>query len=290
MKPDYNHLGAIGAQAASLAMGAIRTSAYLSIHQMAAHCEEDTPARTAFARAVIEEDRRLRMAEVGEGMPSAEDLKEYFYEFQGGHDLSWQAVRNLMLAAFEERLAEVKKESDRSRQNGLYLAIVEKLKPVYGDNSRDLEWDLLPSTIGHLSQQLNNEKQSYKLASSQLSEEIERRANVEFKLAAAEKRLEEAMVVLTPFAIFGRRVSDRDDILTPVVKQGHQSLTIAAFQAATRVRFPAPTAEQLSKSEFLKLAKSKNWNVEKLDGEFITPNTRMAFEAWQARASKEAKA
>ncbi len=47
-------LGTIGAEAAMLAMSAIRTSAYLSIHQTAAHCSEDLPARTAFARAVSE--------------------------------------------------------------------------------------------------------------------------------------------------------------------------------------------------------------------------------------------
>jgi len=44
----------------------------------------------------------------------------------------------------------VEKECNRSMQNGLYQAIVNKLKPILGENSRELEWDILPFTLGKL--------------------------------------------------------------------------------------------------------------------------------------------
>lgn len=115
MKPDYKHLGAKGAEAASLAMGAIRTSAYLSIHQMAAHCEEDTPARTAFARAVIEEYERLRLAEVGEVMPSVEECDDVWRGSKPG-TAGIVAVRNLILSAFAKQLEEKDAEIGRLLQ------------------------------------------------------------------------------------------------------------------------------------------------------------------------------
>jgi hypothetical protein len=49
-------------------------------------------------------------------MPSADELIKYFHKFPGDLDLSWQAVRNLMLAAFEKQLAKRAEEIKFSRQ------------------------------------------------------------------------------------------------------------------------------------------------------------------------------
>ena len=65
-------------------------------------------------------------------------------------ETSWDEdgpCRTAFAAAVRE---EVEKECNRSMQNGLYQAIVNKLKPILGENSRELEWDILPFTLGKL--------------------------------------------------------------------------------------------------------------------------------------------
>lgn len=39
--------------------------------------------------------------------------------------------------------------------NALYIAIVNELKPYFPKDSRDLEWDVLPSTIKYILQNSN---------------------------------------------------------------------------------------------------------------------------------------
>ena len=227
-KPDYKHLGEIGAKAVLNSIGS-------------------RDYNETFARAVIEEDRRLRMEEVGEGMASVEDCGNEYASAASIYPAlkGIRAVRNLLLTVFEKQLE------------------VEKAH-----------------TQHHINLQLEAESAHCQL---------------EAKLAAAKKRLGE--LEWKPVSVKPTREdADVNGWVVVLRKNGSTAhhkwdwaFPFDVIQWCPTALPPAPTAEDIELAEFEKLAKSKNWNVEKLDGEFITPNTRMAFEAWQARAAKEDK-
>lgn len=101
----------------------------------------------------------------------------------------------------------------------------------------------------------------------------------EAKLAETEKRLADATEVLTPFALYGKLFADRDDIFGYVVNHEHQSLTVGAFQVATRLIFPEPSKEEKERAEF-----EAWWEANALIG----GSKASAWQGWQAaRASKE---
>ena len=99
--PDYKHLAKIGAEAAKC-------------------CIHWSEINETFARAVIEEYERLRMEQVGEGMPSVEECIRVWHR-SGGINQGPEAVCNLMLAAFEKKLEEFAALEERHRETTTLL-------------------------------------------------------------------------------------------------------------------------------------------------------------------------
>ena len=111
MKPDYKHLGEVGSEAATKAMHLC----CMTVDQKHSCWKNDEPAREAFARAVIEEDRRLRGAEVGEGMPSFKDCHMAWIATPPCSN-AIASVRDLMLAAFAQQLESLKRALEGERE------------------------------------------------------------------------------------------------------------------------------------------------------------------------------
>ena len=64
-----------------------------------------------------------------------------------------ERARAQLLADFEARVTD---EANRSPSFRLYEAILARLRPLFPENSRDLEWDVLPSTLAGLAKELAN--------------------------------------------------------------------------------------------------------------------------------------
>ena len=58
------------------------------------------------------------------------------------------------------------------------------------------------------------------------------------------EKIVELRTALTPFALFASSMMDRDDSLARVVKHGHQSVCVGAFQEARRVLMAAIGASE----------------------------------------------
>lgn len=117
--PDYKHLGEVGAKAAAKLIQKAVDAFAMVVNDRSAFWDADQDSRTAFARAVIEEHDRLRLAEVGEGIPNLEQMSELFRCHQGPLMDAWKAVRNLMLSAFAKQLEE--KDARLSKAKSLLI-------------------------------------------------------------------------------------------------------------------------------------------------------------------------
>lgn len=208
----------------------------------------------------------------------------------------------------------VEKECNRSMQNGLYQAIVNKLKPILGENSRELEWDILPFTLGKLiaAKRIPDAGQAKKIGEqaeeiARLTAELEAcdqarknacddrdAARAELAKANAElERMQWRPVSVKPTrgdADEGGFVTVlRADKLTAIVqwdangfnpdfdwRQISQALRYTKWRAAALP--PSPSAEEVERKRFEK------WYQ---DYKAIKSPKGLAFDAWQARASKE---
>lgn len=252
--PDYKHLAKIGAEAAKC-------------------CIHWSEINETFARAVIEEYDRLRMAEDGEGMPSVEECIRVWHR-SGGINQGPEAVRNLMLAAFEKKLEEFAALEERHRETTTLLQeCVQKFNLGLGGERID------------------------KLVVEALTESTA-------KLAAAEKRLGELEwrpVSVKPTAADG----DAEGTVFVCSADGKsRGIHKIEWPFSTHVThwfpFPklsAPTAEDVSRAEFEKAYLKQNpntvgWAFQRaVDGSYFQPATLNGWQMWQAaRASKEVKA
>jgi ribosomal protein L37E len=90
-------------------------------------------------------------------------LNEYYRRAEQAERQRDEARRQL---AAEKRRGEQEVREAQNAGNGLYAEIIKRLKPLLGDKSRDLDWDVLPSTIGGLAKE--NAELKQQLAAEQL--------------------------------------------------------------------------------------------------------------------------
>lgn len=229
--PDYKHLAKIGAEAAKC-------------------CIHWSEINETFARAVIEEYERLRMEQVGEGMPSVEECIRVWHR-SGGINQGPEAVRSLMLAAFERQLEAEKAPSEKVDR--LSKTIENMLARIHRDGGHHTD------TVG------------FEQSMVDADEVISRLNEAQDRLTAAEKRLGE-------IAKLPEKWKQDPGVLS-------WTATMRLVEELEKALSRAPTAEEVSREEF-----EKEWLAYCPGDDFTVDEKAAAWHMWQARAAKEVKA
>jgi hypothetical protein len=75
-----------------------------------------------------------------------------------------------LIADSEARAVERATIDAQTAGNALFYAIYERMKPHFPDGSRDLDWDVLPSTIGATCKALTTEREKVRVLREALDE------------------------------------------------------------------------------------------------------------------------
>ena len=269
MKTDQE-LGEIGARAAADADCLKEKEHYtMVVNNRSSWWSQDEPARTAFAAAVRKVVREEIFAGV-EGMPSVQEIRDLFQTYKGGVKESWEAVRNLMLAAFAKQLEEAKNNS---------LLLCKEL----GNEGK--------TAIGELQSKLSEAEERAESKHGCWMNELKKVTELESKLAASEKRLGEIAKLPGEWREFRTICSGT---WKDAAKYLEQALK------------PTPTSEEIERAEF-EAAYREEWErCEGLEsewkfdlrifardeqGRYVAQGIEPSWRMWKlARASKEAKA
>jgi hypothetical protein len=252
--PDYKHLGETTNRAAELCLSHMTAETKLECNYAAPAFEKHRPAREAFARAVIEEHTRLRMADFGEGMPSVHSMIGELDPENVISISSMSRVRNLMLAAFGKQNMGFDPIAMRNK-------LVE-LESKYMDMCTRLQECVQTHRIG-----LGGEKID-KLV-------CEAVADLTAKLAAAEKRLGEIA-----------ELPDRWKQDAGVLSWKPAMRLVDELEKALK---PAPSAEEVERERFEKSCAQYGLSFTRDEGgNYRDSRTLVLFDVWQAaRAAKE---
>lgn len=256
--PDYKHLGEIGANAA-LEMLTRRGlhNWNLSIRYGSASWYEESEGRIAFVRAVIEEQERLRMAEVGDNFPSSDKRGDWPEDFthENGNYMCNCCECGKIFMGHKRRVA-----------CKICVGIKEGTKQAEEISRLTSELDERRHVMAMIVRRMGNG--GHGLTNDEIEPAVIKLVE---GLADAERRLGEIA-----------KLPDRWKQDAGVFTWKPSMRLVEELEKALS---PAPTAEEVSRAKF-----EKEWLAYCPDDDFTVDEKAAAWHMWQARAAKEVKA